>query len=204
MMTKPRELGNLRLAKMARSCCGYREACAQIRSSRVRRHCENCRRPRLDWKRGTLFHASKTGIPRRTSRGFVGCIRSNASIKFRRIRALRNRGWLGTKNLHKAHVRGNGTNHQHRRRSGLDGCDRDVLPNGRWKDQTFSSSLVVRLRTVRGTDNEADMGTKRPRRTDTSAIIAETAAQANPVQTAPGLDRDNKRRERRGSADEWK
>ena len=54
---------------------------------------------------------------------------------------------------------------------------------------------VVRLRKVRGTDNEADM--------DTSALTAETAAQANPVQTAPGLDRHSKRRERRGSADEW-
>ena len=35
---------------------------------------------------------------------------------------------------------------------------------------------VVRLRKVKGTDNEADMGTK-----DTSALIAETVAQANPV-----------------------
>ena len=46
-------------------------------------------------------------------------------------------------------------------------------------------------------------GNQRSRRTDTSALIAETAAQANPVQTAPGLDRDSKRRERRGSADDW-
>ena len=61
---------------------------------------------------------------------------------------------------------------------------------------------VVRLRKVKGTDNEADME-PRPGRTDTSAHIAETAIQANPVQTAPGLDRDSKRRERRGSADEW-
>ena len=59
-------------------------------------------------------------------------------------------------------------------------------------------SKVVRLRKVKGTDNEADMGS-----TDTSALLAESAAQANPVQTAPGLDRDSKRRERRGSADEW-
>ena len=59
------------------------------------------------------------------------------------------------------------------------------------------------LREVRGTDNEADMN-QRPRRTDTSALLAETAAQANPVQTAPRLDRDSKRRERCGSADEWK
>ena len=52
---------------------------------------------------------------------------------------------------------------------------------------------VVRLRKVKGIENEADMGTKL-RRTDTSALIAETAAQANPVQTALGLDRDSKRR----------
>ena len=47
----------------------------------------------------------------------------------------------------------------------------------------------MRLRKVKGTD--------------TSALVAETAAQANPVQAAPGLDRDIKRRERRGRADEW-
>ena len=46
-------------------------------------------------------------------------------------------------------------------------------------------------------------GNQRLRWTDTLALIAETAAQANAVQTAPGLDRDSKRRERRGSADEW-
>ena len=46
-------------------------------------------------------------------------------------------------------------------------------------------------------------GNQRPRRTDTSPLVAETAVQANPVQTALGLDRDGKRRERRGSADEW-
>ena len=45
-------------------------------------------------------------------------------------------------------------------------------------------------------------GNQIPRRTDTSTLVAETAAQANPVQTAPGLDRDSKQRERRGSADE--
>ena len=72
----------------------------------------------------------------------MGCIRSNASIEFRRSRALRNHGRLGTRN-HKAHVRGDGTNHQHRRRNGLDGCDRDVFPNGRWKrPDTFK--FVVR------------------------------------------------------------
>ena len=65
------------------------------------------------------------------------------------------------------------------------------------RDQT------VRFRKVESTDNEAHMGTPRFRRTDTSSLIAEIAAQANPMQTAFGLDRDNKRRERRRSADEW-
>ena len=69
------------------TCVGYRKACAQIRSSRVRRHCENCPRLRLGWKRGTLFHARRAGILWITSRGFVGCIRSSASIEFRRSRA---------------------------------------------------------------------------------------------------------------------
>ena len=54
-----------------------------------------------------------------------------------------NRGWLGTRNLHEAHVRRDGTNHQHRCRDGLDGYDRDVLPNGRWKDKTHPSSIAV-------------------------------------------------------------
>ena len=53
------------------------------------------------------------------------------------------------------------------------------------------------LRKVNGIENEAEHGNQRPRRTDTSAPVAETAAQANPVQTAPGLDCDSKRRKRR-------
>ena len=53
---------------------------------------------------------------------------------------------------------------------------------------------AVRLRKVKSTENQADMGTK---------DFDETAAQANPVQTALGLDRGSKRRVRRGSADEW-
>ena len=49
---------------------------------------------------------------------------------------------------------------------------------------------VVRLRQVKCIENEAGMGNQRPRRSDTSALLAETAARANPVQTALGLDRD--------------
>ena len=69
MMTKPRKLGNFRLAKAGKILCGYTEACAQIRSSRVRRYFEKCRRLRLCWKRRTLFHARRAGIPRTWIRG---------------------------------------------------------------------------------------------------------------------------------------
>ena len=67
---------------------------------------------------------------------------------------------------------GDGTNHQHRCRDGLDGIDRDGLPNRRWKVgktrhlqvrwlwiQDAIRDKVVRLRKVNGTENEADMGT---------------------------------------------
>ena len=53
---------------------------------------------------------------------------------------------------------------------------------------------VVRLKKGEGHRERSRHGNQRPRRTDTSALVAETAAQANPVQTAPGLDRDSKRR----------
>ena len=68
--------------------------------------------------------------------------------------------------------------------------------------QDATRDKIVRLKKVRGTERSRH-GNQRPRRTDTSVLIGETAAQANPVQTAPGLDRDSKRRERRRSADEW-
>ena len=125
MMTKPRRMGNLRLARLARYLVGTQKLVLRFDHQEYGDTARN------------VFHARRAGIPVRTSRGFVGCIRSSASIEFRRSRAL------GTRNIHKARVRGNGTNHQHRRRNGLDGCDRDVFPNGRWKDQTHSSSLVM-------------------------------------------------------------
>ena len=57
---------------------------------------------------------------------------------------------------------------------------------------------IVRLRKV-GIKNEADMGTKKPGRTDASALVAETATQTSPVQTAPRLDCSNWRKRRRGA-----
>ena len=109
-------------------------------------------RLRLSWQRGTVLHPCRTCIPRRTSCGVLGCIRSGASPEFRRSKALQNR-WLGTRNLHEAHVRRNVTKHQHRRRDGLDGSDRDVLPNGRWKGTSKFDAFrdkVVRLRKIKG------------------------------------------------------
>ena len=82
MMSKPRKMRKSSTCKAGEIPCGYTEACAQIRSSGVRRHCENSRRLRLGWKRGTLFHACRAGLPWRTSRGFVGCVRPSASIEF--------------------------------------------------------------------------------------------------------------------------
>ena len=179
MMTKPRKLGNPRLARLARYLVGTGKLVLRFDHQEYG-DTGNCRRLRLGW----------AGIPWRTSCGLVGCIRSSASIEFRRSRAPRNRGRLGTRNLHKAHVRGDGKNHQHRRRNGLDGCDRDVFPNGRWKDQLWiqdaTRDKVVRVGKVRGIDNEADMGTKDLDGPTHQRFFAETAAQANPVQTAPG------------------
>ena len=102
MMTKPRKLGNLRLARLARYLVGTQKLALRFDHQELRRHCENSRRLRLGGKRGALFHGRRAGIPWSTSRGFVGCIRSSASIEFRRSRAQRNRRRLGTRNLHKS------------------------------------------------------------------------------------------------------
>ena len=160
-MTKPRKLGNLRLARLARYLVGTQKFALRFGHQEFGDTVRIAVGSGWGWKRGTLFHARRAGIPWRTSRGFLCCIQSSASIEFRRKRAQRNCGWLGTRNLRKAYVRGDGTNHQHRRRNGLDGCDRDVFPNGRWlRIRDAIRDKVVRLRKVKGTDNEADMGTK--------------------------------------------
>ena len=80
IMTKPRKMGNLWFCKAGEISGGYTDAHTQIRSSRVRRYCENSRRLRLGWQRGTLLHTCRAGIPWRTSRGLVGCIRSSAGV----------------------------------------------------------------------------------------------------------------------------
>ena len=105
--------------------------------------CENCRGLTLGWKRRTHarleFHVEKL---------VVGCIRSSAGNEFWRSRALRNRGRFGTKNLHSTHVRGDGTNHQHQHRNGLDGCDRDEFPlttKPTWEPKTSTEQTHLRL-----------------------------------------------------------
>ena len=59
---------------------------------------------------------------------------------------------------------------------------------------------VVRLRKVKGTENEADMGTKDLDGPTHLRLLQKLVHQANPVDTVSGLDRDSKRRERRGGA----
>ena len=54
------------------------------------------------------------------------------------------------------YVRKDETNHLHRCRDGLDGCNLDLLPNGRWKNKTHPSSMFLDPRR----HSEADMGTK--------------------------------------------
>ena len=80
MMTKPRKMGNLRLARLARYLVGTQKLVLRFDHQE---YGDTVRIPvDSDWagKRGTPFHARRAGIPWRTSRGFVGCFRSSASI----------------------------------------------------------------------------------------------------------------------------
>ena len=79
------------------------------------------------------------------------------------------------------------------------GKARDIQVSWLWIQDAILDK-VWRLEKVRGTENEADMGTTDLDRTYTPALVAETAARTNPVQTASGLDRDRKWRKRRRSA----
>ena len=161
-----------------------------------------------------LFHARRAGIPRRTSCGFVGCIRWSASIGFRRSRAPRDRGWL----LHvgsswsKCTRRWDEPSTYMSRRTprpqsgcaperALERPDTLKLLGCGSKTPFVTRSCAWERWEARTTKPTWEPKTSTDRYT--SALIAEIAAQANPVQTAPGLDRDSKRRERRGSADEW-
>ena len=93
MMTKPRKLGNLRLARLARYLVGTEKLVLRFD------HQEHGDTARIavdsDWagSEERYFHARRAGIPWRTSRGFVVCIRSNASIEFRRSRAGSTETW---------------------------------------------------------------------------------------------------------------
>ena len=50
MVTKPRKLGNLRLARLAKCLVGTQKPALRFDQSGVQRHCANSRRLRLGWK----------------------------------------------------------------------------------------------------------------------------------------------------------
>ena len=151
----------------------------------------------------------------RTSRGFVGCIRSSASIEFLRSRALRNRD--GSARGIFTYARGTrrwdepSTSTRKRTLTAAIGmCSRTGVGETRhiqfrwlWIQYAIRDK-VVRVRNVRGTDNEADMGTK-----DLDAPTHQRLLQKLPLKptqcrrllgliaTANGGSVD-------GSADEWK
>ena len=109
MMPKPRKLGNLRLARLARYFVGTQKLML-----------------RFDHKEfGDIVR-----IPVDSDRA-GSCVRSSASLEFRRSRALRNRGWLGTRNVHEALLRGE--------------WDEPSTSMSRqdWKDKTHPSSMPV-------------------------------------------------------------
>ena len=117
MMTKPRKLGSLRLARLARYLVGTEKLVLR-------------------------FDHQEYGDTLRIAVDSVGLEARNA--------IPRTQGWnsidvetdstAATGMCSRTDV---GKNHQHRRRNGLDGCDRDVLPIGRWKDQTHPCSMAV-------------------------------------------------------------
>ena len=150
MMTRPRKLGNRRLARLARYLVGTEKLVLRFDHHE---YGDTVRIAlRFGWKRGTLFHACRAGIPWRTSRGFVGCIRSSASIEFRRSRAVRNRGRLGT----------SFTKHMYEEMGRTINIDVETVSTAAigMCSRTLERPDIVRLRKVKGTDNEADMGTK--------------------------------------------
>ena len=117
MMTKPRKLGNLRLARLARYLVGTEKLVLRFdhqESGGTARIAADSDLAGSEERYST--HAVLEFHGAHLVDKWVASDQS-ASIEFRRSRALRNRGWLGTRNLHKAHVRGDGTNHQHRRRN---------------------------------------------------------------------------------------
>ena len=140
---RPRKLGNLRLVRLARYLVGTEKLVLrfdhQEYGDTVRSAVDS------DWAGSEERFSTHAGLE------FHGEHLVDSWVASDQVRALSSGeaelcgivDGFGTRNLHKARVRGDGKNHQHRRRNGLDGCDRDVIPNGRWKDQTHSSSLVV-------------------------------------------------------------
>ena len=110
MMTKPRKLGNLRLARLARYLVGTQKLALRFD------HQEYGDTVRIavdsDWAGSEERYSTHAGLEFHGEHLVDSWVASDEvrALTFRRSRALRNRGLLGTRNLHKAHVRGYGTN----------------------------------------------------------------------------------------------
>ena len=159
MMTKPRKLCNLRLARLARYFVGTEKACAQVRSSRVRRHCESCRRS--DWAGSEERYSTHAGLE------FDGEHLVDSWVEADQVRALSS-GEAELDGIVDGSARGIFTKHMYETdstaaigmcsRTGV-GKTRHIQVRWLWIQDAIRDK-VVRLRKVRGTDNEADMGTK--------------------------------------------
>ena len=143
MMTKPRKLGNLRLARLARDLVGTEKLVLRFDHQEygdiVRIAVDS------DWAGSEERHSTHAGLE------FHGEHIVDSWVASDQVRAV-SFGEAELYGIVDGSARGSftkhmyeemGTIHQHRCRDGLDGCDRDVFPNGRRKDQTYSSSLVV-------------------------------------------------------------
>ena len=136
MMTKPRKLTIIDLQGWARYFVGTEKHVLRFDHKKyedtVRMATDS------DWAGSEERCSTHAGMEiHGTSLEFVGCIRSSASIDFRRIDGS---------------ARGIFKNHSYEEMGRTINIDvetdstaalRDVFPNGRWKDQTQSHSLVV-------------------------------------------------------------
>ena len=214
-MTNPRKLGNLRLAMLARYLVGTEKLVLRFD------HQENGDTVSIavdsDWTGSEERYSTHAGLEFHGEHLVDSWVASDQvrALSLRRSRALWNRGWLGTRNLHKAHVRRDGTNYQHRRRNGLDGLrSGSVCRTGfgktkhiqvRWLlIQDNIRDKVVRLRKVRGTDNEADMGTKDLDGPTHQRLLQKLPLKPTQCKRLLGLIATANGGSCRGSADEWK
>ena len=136
VLTKPQKLDNFRLAWLERKLVDTEKLVLRLDHHK---HDDTLRIVlESGWTGSEERYSTHAGLENIS--WFRGCIRLNASIEFRRD--LRSRERLdSTRDIFTNTCTRRWTNHQHRRRNGFDGCDRDVLPND-WKDQTQSSLIV--------------------------------------------------------------